>query len=97
MSPWRLLDLIERRVWRDRGARLPPDSCKIVLDALRAYVANPRRDRIATIICCRIHVRRVPCKPLCRRCLETAFEIKQEINGVPDWFGNRGRYDGGGR
>lgn len=75
----------------------PPESCKVVLDALRAYVTSPRRDRIATTICCRIHVRRVPCQPLCRRCLETAFEIEQEINGAPDWFDDRGHHDGGGR
>ena len=67
------------------------------LSTVRAYIAVPKRDRLAGIICCRIHIRRVPCKPLCRKCLETAYEIKLELVGEPDWWGDRGRYDGGGR
>ncbi|PPE77408.1 hypothetical protein C3941_23725 [Kaistia algarum] len=97
MTPWRLRDLIEKRVIKGLGARLTPDTCVVVLRALRAYAAVPKRDRIAAIVCCRAHVRREPCKPLCRRCLETAYEIKLELLAEPDWFGDRGRYDGGGR
>lgn len=97
MTPWRLKELIERRVVAGRGAQLTPDTCVIVLRALRAYLSVPRRDRIAAIVCCRAHVHKVPCKPLCRRCLETAYEIKLELLAAPDWFGDRGRYDGGGR
>ncbi|MBN9018705.1 MAG: hypothetical protein J0H11_14930 [Rhizobiales bacterium] len=97
MTPWRLKDLIERRVTAGKGASLTPDTTVMVLRALRAYIAVPKRDRLAGIICCRIHIRRVPCKPLCRKCLETAYEIKLELVGEPDWWGDRGRYDGGGR
>lgn len=97
MTPHRLKELIERRVAEDRGARLTAESCAIVLRALRAYLATPKRHRLAAIICCRIHVKRMPCAPLCRRCLETAYEIKLELLAEPDWFGDRGRYDGGGR
>lgn len=97
MTPWRLKELIERRVAADKGAQLTPETCLVVLRALRAYLATPKRDRIAAIVCCRAHVRPRPCEPLCRGCLETAYEIKMELLAEPDWWGDRGRYDGGGR
>lgn len=97
ITPWEVKKNLEERVAKGRGARLTPDTCLIIVRALRAYLAVPKRDRIAAIVCCRAHVHKVPCKPLCRRCLETAYEIKLELLAEPDWFGDRGRYDGGGR
>lgn len=82
---------LERRLLIGVEPFLRGDHCRV------PYAAVPKRDRIAAIVCCRVHVRREPCKPLCRRCLETAYEIKMELLAEPDWWGDRGRYDGGGR
>ena len=43
MTPWRLKELIERRVLDGRGVRLTPDTTAVVLRALRAYTQRERR------------------------------------------------------
>lgn len=97
LTPWGIINRLERLVERQRGARLTWETSVVVLEALRAYVANPRRTELARIICMRWHARREPCDPLCRRCLELGHELKCLMRGEPDHFGDRGWYDGGHR
>ncbi len=97
MTPWGLLARFERIVAERRQARLTWETSFVVLQALRAYVANPKRDELARIICMRWHGRREACNPLCRRCLDLGHELKCMMRGEPDPFGDRGWYDGGHR
>ncbi|BCP55823.1 hypothetical protein K32_44400 [Kaistia sp. 32K] len=87
LSPWAVLARLEQKVNRQREVRLTPDTALLLLQALRAYLANPRRDEIAAVICMRQHVKRQPCQPLCRRCRETAWELKCLMMGEEKVFG----------
>lgn len=97
LSPWAVIDRLERLVAEKKGARLTWETSFVVLEALRAYVANPKREELARVICMRTHAKREPCEPLCRRCLDLGFELKGLMRGEEDPFGDRGWYDGGHR
>lgn len=97
LTPWAVIDRLERLVAQQKGARLTWETSFVVLEALRAYVANPRRDELARIICMRTTIKRAPCQPLCQRCLDLGYELKCMMRGEPDVFGDRGWYDGGNR
>ncbi len=97
LTPWAILERLERVVAERREARLHWETSFVLVEALRAYVANPKRDEIARIICMRWHSRRQPCAPLCRRCLDLGHALKQKFRGVPDQFGDGDFYDGGHR
>ncbi len=64
LSPWAILDRLERRVAARREVRLTWRRPSLV-EALRAYVANPKRDELARVICMRSRMTRKPCEPLC--------------------------------
>lgn len=74
LSPWAILSRLEQRVRQQKEVRLTPETALLLLQALRAYLANPKRDDIAAIMCMRHNIKREPCQPLCRRCRETAWE-----------------------
>ncbi len=97
LTPWALIERLEQRIAARREARLTWETSVVVLEALRAYVANPKRDELARVICMRWHGRREPCNPLCRRCLDLGYELKCMMRGEPDRFGDRGWSDGGNR
>lgn len=97
LTPWAIIDRLERLVCRQHGVRLTLETSVVLLEALRAYVANPKRDQQACIICMRWHARREPCDTLCRRCLDLGFELKCIMRGERDPFGDRGWCDGGHR
>lgn len=88
LSPWVVLTRLEEKVGQQKEIRLTPDTALLFLQALRAYLANPRRDRIAAILCMRHQVKREPCRPLCRRCQETAYELKRLMQGEENPFGD---------
>lgn len=88
LSPWAVLSRLEQRVSQQKEVRLRPETALLLLQALRAYLANPKRDDIAAIMCMRHHVKRTPCQPLCRRCRETAWELKCLMRGEPNPFGD---------
>ncbi|MCX5495798.1 hypothetical protein OSH11_13875 [Kaistia dalseonensis] len=88
LTPWAIRDRLERLVSAKKEVRLHWETAFVLLEALRAYIANPKRDKIAAIICMRQHVARAPCEPLCRRCLETAYELKQLFRGEINPFGD---------
>jgi hypothetical protein len=81
LSPWSVMTKLEQRIRQQKQVQLTPDTARLLLQALRAYLANPKRDRIAAIMCMRHNVKRVPCQPLCRRCQETAWELKCLMRG----------------
>jgi hypothetical protein len=89
LSPWAVLSRLEQRVSQQKEVRLTPDTAQLLLQALRAYLANPKRDDIAAIMCMRHHVKRAPCQPLCRRCRETAWELKCLMRGEEKVFSDQ--------
>jgi len=97
LTPWAIIGRLERLVEQKRGARLTWETSFVVLEALRAYVANPKREALARVICMRTNAKRTPCEPLCRRCVDLGYELKCMMRGEPDHFGDRGWYDGGNR
>jgi hypothetical protein len=97
LTPWALRDRLERRIAAKKGVTLTWETTFVVLEAVRAYIANPKRDRVAAIICVRHNVRNTPCRPLCRRCSDLAWELKCLFRGVPNPFGEDDFYEGGGR
>jgi len=88
LSPWAVLSRLEQRVSQQKEVRLTPATAALLLQALRAYLANPRRDEIAAIMCMRHNIKRQPCQPLCRRCRETAWELKCLMRGEINPFGD---------
>jgi hypothetical protein len=88
LSPWVVLTRLEEKLSQQKVIRLTPDTALLFLQALRAYLANPRRDHIAAVICMRHHIKPEPCQPLCRRCQETAYELKCMMQGEVNPFGD---------
>ncbi|MFI5410596.1 hypothetical protein [Kaistia sp. UC242_56] len=88
LTPWAIQDRLEKRIRARKEVRLTWETAFVLLEALRAYLANPRRDKIAAIICMRQHVKRAPCPQLCRRCRETAWELKCLFRGEVNPFGD---------
>ncbi len=88
LSPWAILSRLEQRVRQQKEVRLTPETALLLLQALRAYLANPKRDDIAAIMCMRHNIKREPCQPLCRRCRETAWELKCLMRGEEKPFGD---------
>ncbi|WP_018183965.1 hypothetical protein [Kaistia granuli] len=86
LSPWAICARLQEKVSQQKGARISYDTADLLLRALRAYIANPNRDRIAAIMCMRHNVKREPCRPLCRRCQETAWELKCLMRGEEKVF-----------
>lgn len=87
LSPWAICARLQQRVSLRQGAHITHDTADLLLRALRAYMANPKRDEIAALMCMRFHVKREPCQPLCRRCRETAWELKCLMRGERSAFG----------
>lgn len=86
LSPWAVCARLQQKVSQQKAAQISPETADLLLKALRAYLANPKRDQIAAIMCMRHNIKRVPCQPLCRRCLATAWELKCLMRGEEKVF-----------
>ncbi|SHG11784.1 hypothetical protein SAMN02745157_3649 [Kaistia soli DSM 19436] len=90
LTPWAVIQRLEEQVEKKRGARLTWETSFILLAALRAYVANEKREALAPVICMRTNAKRTPCEPVCGRCVDLGYAFKRMMRGEPNEFGNRG-------
>lgn len=96
LSIWELMDRLEDRCRANKEVRLRWQSGWILLDALRAYVAHPKTETVAEIICRHRMVTQRACEPLCRPCILSASEVRRLYRGEINPFGP-GDWDQGQR